>query len=56
MKTISVSVFGAKPDAAVRDQYVSAGITRSIFRLPSEGREAILPMLDQFAKLLPRSR
>jgi len=54
MKTITISVFGAKPDAAVLDQYASAGITRSIFRLPSEGRDKILPMLDQFAKLIPR--
>jgi alkanesulfonate monooxygenase SsuD/methylene tetrahydromethanopterin reductase-like flavin-dependent oxidoreductase (luciferase family) len=54
MKTITVSVFGARPEAAVLDQYAAAGITRSIFRLPSEGRDAILPMLDQWAKLIRR--
>ena len=54
MKTITISVFGARPDAAVLDQYASAGITRSIFRLPSEGRDKILPMLDQFATLIRR--
>ena len=54
MKTISVSIFAAKPDAAVLDRYASAGIARSIFRLPSEGRDKILPMLDQFATLIRR--
>jgi probable F420-dependent oxidoreductase len=54
MKTISVSVFGTKPDAATLDKYASAGITRAIFRLPSETRETILPLLDQYAKLIRR--
>jgi probable F420-dependent oxidoreductase len=52
MKTISVSVFGAAPDAAVLDSYRKAGITRALFRLPPETRETILPMLDTYAKLL----
>ncbi|HEU4438239.1 MAG TPA: LLM class F420-dependent oxidoreductase [Methylomirabilota bacterium] len=52
MKTISVSVFGAKPDEATLETYRGAGITRAILRLPSESREAILPLLDQYAKLI----
>jgi probable F420-dependent oxidoreductase len=52
MKTISVSVFGAKPDEATLETYAGAAITRSILRLPSEGREVILPLLDQYAKLI----
>ena len=51
MKTISVTVFGAAPDEAVLDTYRKAGITRVLFRLPSESREAILPLLDRYAKL-----
>jgi len=51
-KQITVSVFGAPGDRAALDRYRAAGITRSILRLPSEGRDKILPMLDQFAKLL----
>ena len=42
-------------DAAERatlDTYASAGITRAILRLPSEGRDAVLPLLDQYAKLM----
>jgi alkanesulfonate monooxygenase SsuD/methylene tetrahydromethanopterin reductase-like flavin-dependent oxidoreductase (luciferase family) len=52
MKTISVSVFGAKPDEATLETYGGAGITRSILRLPSEGRDVVLPLLDQYAKLI----
>ena len=51
-KTISTSVFGAKPERATLDTYTNAGITRVIFRLPSEGRDAVLPLLDQYAKLI----
>ncbi len=52
MKTISVSVFGAQPDEAVLESYARASITRTILRLPSEGRDAVLPLLDQYAKLI----
>jgi probable F420-dependent oxidoreductase len=52
MKTISVSVFGlAKPDRVTLDRLASIGVTRTILRLPSEGRDTILPLLDQYAKL-----
>jgi probable F420-dependent oxidoreductase len=52
MKTISVTVFGAKPERATLDSYAAAGITRVIFRLPPEGRDTVLPLLDQWAKLI----
>lgn len=52
MKTISVSVFGAKPDAAALDAYAAAGVTRAILRLPSERRDTVLPLLDHYAKFL----
>jgi probable F420-dependent oxidoreductase len=51
-KTISVSAFGAPGDAAVLDRFRVAGVTRAILRLPSEPRDAILPLLDRHAKLL----
>ncbi|HTY79909.1 MAG TPA: LLM class F420-dependent oxidoreductase [Candidatus Bathyarchaeia archaeon] len=54
MKTISTSVFGAKPDAGVLETYAQAGITRAILRLPPEGRDTVLPLLDQWAKLIKR--
>jgi probable F420-dependent oxidoreductase len=52
MRTISVSVFGAAGDPALLDRYRGVGITRAILRLPSDGRDKILPLLDQHAKLL----
>jgi len=52
MKTISVNVFGAQPDAVVVQRYAEAGVNRALLRLPSEGRESILPLLDQYAKLV----
>jgi probable F420-dependent oxidoreductase len=52
MTTISVSVFGARPDPATLESYAAAGITRVIFGLPSADRETVLPILDQHAKLI----
>ena len=52
MTTISVSVFGARPEPATREAFAAAGVTRAILRLPSEGREQVLPLLDQYAKLI----
>jgi alkanesulfonate monooxygenase SsuD/methylene tetrahydromethanopterin reductase-like flavin-dependent oxidoreductase (luciferase family) len=51
MKTISVSVFGAKGDRETLDRYRSAGVTRVLLRLPSEDRESVLPLLDRYAGL-----
>ena len=56
MKTLSVSVFGAAPDPAALQRYAAAGVTRALLRLPSEGRESILPLLDQYAKFIPSVR
>ena len=50
--TISVSVFAAKPDPADLARLAEGGITRAIFLLPSEGRDKVLPLLDQYAKLI----
>jgi len=52
MKTISVSAFAAPPDRGVLDQFAAAGVTRSIILLPPEPREKVLPLLDQYAKLV----
>jgi len=50
--TISVSVFAAKAERETLDAYAKAGITRAIFRLPSEGRDSVLPLLDRYATLI----
>ncbi len=54
MKTISVSVFGARGDEATLEGYQALGVNRSILRLPSADRDTVLPMLDDWAKLIPR--
>jgi probable F420-dependent oxidoreductase len=52
MKTLSVSVFGAKPEPAVLERYAAAGVTRVLYGLPSAGRDTVLPLLDQYARLV----
>lgn len=52
MRTISVSVFGAAAEPKLLDSYRDIGATRVILRLPSEGRETILPLLDEYAKFV----
>ncbi|MBI3329280.1 MAG: LLM class F420-dependent oxidoreductase, partial [Nitrospinae bacterium] len=44
--------FGVAGDGKLLDTYRSAGVARVILRLPSEGRNTILPLLDQYAKFL----
>ena len=50
-RSISVSVFGAKPEEAVLRGYEKAGVERAILRLPSADRETVLPLLDRYAAL-----
>jgi hypothetical protein len=45
-------VFGAKPDEADLARYAEAGVTRTILRLPPDGRDVVLPLLDQWSKLV----
>ena len=49
---ISVSVFGAKADPATLDDFRTAGVSRALIVLPSQSREKILPLLDDYAQLL----
>jgi probable F420-dependent oxidoreductase len=52
MSTITVSVFGVQDDPKLVDSYREMGANRCILGLPSEGRDTILPLLDQYAKHL----
>jgi len=51
-ESISVSVFWAPADRAAIDGYTKLGVERVIFALPPESREKVLPILDQYAKLV----
>ena len=50
--SLSVSMFGTKPDKEYLGKCADAGIDRGIFTLPSAGRDTVLPLLDKLAKLL----
>ena len=43
-----------RPRRRTLDKWAAAGVYRTILRLPSEGRDKILPMLDQWAKLIKK--
>lgn len=51
-KSVPVSIFGAKPDRTAIDQLANAGVERAIFGLPSASADAVLPKLDEYAKLM----
>jgi len=52
MSGLSMTVFRAPPDAAALAGYAEAGVTRALLALPSVDREAMLPLLDEYAALL----
>jgi probable F420-dependent oxidoreductase len=54
MRTISTSVFGARADEAILEGYADAGVMRTLLRLPSAEADTVLPLLDDWAKLIPR--
>ncbi len=51
-KELSVTLFRAPADAQQLEACQQAGIHGGLFQLPSADRETILPMLDDYAKLL----
>lgn len=50
---IGVSSFMAPAEEPVLQQYQEMGVERAIFGVPSEGRDKVLPILDNYAKLIP---
>jgi len=50
---IQVVPFGVLPDAGKLEYYESIGVRELVLRLPSESRELVLPLLDEYAELLP---
>ncbi len=51
-RSISVTIFFAKPDKPSVDVLRGAGVARAIFGLPSAGRETVLPILDSYAGVM----
>ena len=52
--TVSVSLFGARPDEAKLTQQKEMGVERVIFSVPSEPRDRVLPLLDKLAVLIEK--
>ena len=51
-KTVEVGIFFAPPKKEGLDALRAAGVSRAIFGVPSEPRDAVLPRLDGLAKLI----
>lgn len=49
-----ISIFGAPGKEDTLSQFRDQGVDRVVLWLPSAGKEKILPMLDDYAKLLPK--
>lgn len=52
MDTLTVTVFGARPDPATLAQYREAGITRALLPLPPAPRDELWQVLDRYQPLL----
>ena len=50
--SISITMFGARPDADQIHRMEEAGVDRVIFSLPSEEQDAVLPIIDEYAKFI----
>jgi probable F420-dependent oxidoreductase len=50
-RSISVSVFFAKPEESTIREYMRIGVERAIFAVPSAGRDLTLPLLDKYSML-----
>jgi probable F420-dependent oxidoreductase len=50
--TVSVTLFGATPEAGYLERCRAAGVDRALLALPSEGRDTLLPLLDRYAALI----
>lgn len=49
---LRVVPFGTIPDPGKLEYYASLGIEEVVLRLPSAGRDTVLPVLDEYAKLM----
>jgi probable F420-dependent oxidoreductase len=52
IKTVATTLFGARPEAGYLEQCRAAGMDRALIGLPSEERDTILPLLDEYAAFL----
>jgi hypothetical protein len=53
---IAITLYGVPADPAALRAYAGAGVQRSIFALPSAGRDQVLPLLDRYAGVVAELR
>ena len=51
-EAIEVTVFGSRPDADLIQRLESDGVHRAIFTLPSAGKDEVMPIIDECARLV----
>jgi probable F420-dependent oxidoreductase len=51
-KTVSTTLFAAKPEAEFLSKCRAAGVDRALLAMPPEGREVVLPLLDRYTAFL----
>jgi alkanesulfonate monooxygenase SsuD/methylene tetrahydromethanopterin reductase-like flavin-dependent oxidoreductase (luciferase family) len=51
-KTIATTAFGAPLERKTLDEYEAARAERAVFFRPAAGPDKILPLLDQYGKLI----
>jgi probable F420-dependent oxidoreductase len=51
-QTISITIFGAKPEREALDQFEAAGVERVILMLPAADRDTVMPLVDKYAGLI----
>jgi alkanesulfonate monooxygenase SsuD/methylene tetrahydromethanopterin reductase-like flavin-dependent oxidoreductase (luciferase family) len=52
VNTVSTTLFGARPEASYLERCRAAGLDRALFALPPEGRDMVLPVMDQYRAFL----
>jgi probable F420-dependent oxidoreductase len=52
VKTVSVTLFGGRPEAAYLEKCRTAGLDRVLFALPPEDRDAVMPVIERHTAFL----
>jgi len=50
-QTLRIVPFGTIPDPGKLEYYESIGVSEVVLRLPSHGRDRVLPLLDEYGEL-----
>jgi probable F420-dependent oxidoreductase len=52
VRTVSTTLFGGKPEADYLEKCRAAGLDRVLFALPPAGRDAVMPVIDQYTAFM----